>query len=94
MIPERLALLLIKQKNHNKRFGGFEFKYFGGSDVANKLSVDNVVKNRHLTQIMKSDESYTTLNSAKRYVNIFLQPILHTSWHIINLSILNIEHKF
>ena len=37
MIPERFALLLIKQKNHNKRFGEFEFEYFGGSDVANKL---------------------------------------------------------
>ena len=37
MIPERFALLLIKQNNHNKRLGGFEFKYFGGSDVANKL---------------------------------------------------------
>ena len=55
----------------------------------------DVVKNGFkdaLTQIMKSDESYTTLNSAKRYVNIFLQPMLHTSWHIINLSISNIEH--
>ena len=33
MIPEQLALLLIKQKNHNKRFGEFkfEFEYFGGS---------------------------------------------------------------
>ena len=37
MIPERLALLLIKQKNHNKRFGEFEFEYFGDSDVMNKL---------------------------------------------------------
>ena len=36
VIPEQFALLLIKQKNHNKRFGEFEFKYFGGSDVANK----------------------------------------------------------
>ena len=55
----------------------------------------DVVKNGFkdaLTQIMKSDESYTTLNSAKRYVNIFLQPMLHTSWDIINLSISNIEH--
>ena len=34
VIPERL----IKQKNHNK-FGEFEFKYFGGSDVLNKLLV-------------------------------------------------------
>ena len=24
-------------KNENKRFGEFEFEYFGGSDVANKL---------------------------------------------------------
>ena len=24
-------------KNHNKRFGGLELEYFGGSDVANKL---------------------------------------------------------
>ena len=39
MIPEQFALLLIKQKNHDKRFGEFEFKYFGGSDVANKLEV-------------------------------------------------------
>ena len=37
VIPERLALLLIKQKNHNKRFGEFEFEYFGDSDVVNKL---------------------------------------------------------
>ena len=37
VIPERFALLLIKQKNHNKRFG--EFEYFGGSDVANKLYI-------------------------------------------------------
>ena len=35
--PGWFALLLIKQKNHNKRFGEFEFEYFGGSDVANKL---------------------------------------------------------
>jgi hypothetical protein len=35
--PERFALLLIKQKNQNKRFGEFEFEYFGGSDVVNKL---------------------------------------------------------
>ena len=34
---DRFALLLIKQKNHNKRFGEFEFEYFGGSDVAYKL---------------------------------------------------------
>ena len=26
-------------KNHNKRFGEFEFEYFGGSDVTNKLDV-------------------------------------------------------
>ena len=39
VIPERLALLLIKQKNHNKRFGQFEFEYFGDSDVVNKLFV-------------------------------------------------------
>ena len=38
MIPEQLALLLIKQKNHNKRFGGFDFEYFGDSDVVNKLN--------------------------------------------------------
>jgi hypothetical protein len=37
VIPEQLALLLMKQKNHNKRFGELEFEYFGGSDVANKL---------------------------------------------------------
>ena len=35
--PERFVLLLIKQKNHNKRFGEFEFEYFGGSDGSNKL---------------------------------------------------------
>ena len=35
--PERFTLLLIKQKNHNKRFGEFKFEYFGGSDVTNKL---------------------------------------------------------
>ena len=27
MIPEWLTLLLIKQKNHNKRFGQFEFEF-------------------------------------------------------------------
>ena len=37
MTPDWFALHLIKQKNHNKRFGEFEFEYFGGSDVANKL---------------------------------------------------------
>ena len=37
MNPERFALLLIKQKNHNKIFGELEFKCFGGSDVTNKL---------------------------------------------------------
>ena len=37
MIPEQLALLLIMQKNHNKRFGEFEFEYIGDSDVVNKL---------------------------------------------------------
>ena len=37
MIPERFTLLLIKQKSHNKRFGEFEFEYFGDSDVMNKL---------------------------------------------------------
>ena len=31
---KQFALLLIKQKHHNKRFG--EFEYFGGSDVVNK----------------------------------------------------------
>ena len=35
MIPEQL----IKQKNHNKRFGEFELEYFGDSDVMNKLYV-------------------------------------------------------
>ena len=35
-IPEGFALRLIKQENHNKRFGEFEFEYFGGSNVANK----------------------------------------------------------
>ena len=39
VIPEQFPLLLIKQKNHNKRFGEFEFKYFGGSYVANKLKI-------------------------------------------------------
>ena len=39
VIPEQLALLLIKQKNHNKRFGEFEFEYFGDFDVVNKLDV-------------------------------------------------------
>jgi len=37
VIPEWLVLLLIKQKNHNKRFG--EFEYFGDSDVVNKLYI-------------------------------------------------------
>ena len=44
MIPEQLALLLIKQKNHNKRFGEFEFEYFGDSDVVNKLQINLVQK--------------------------------------------------
>ena len=39
VIPEWSALLLIKQRNHNKRFGEFESKCSGGSDVANKLEV-------------------------------------------------------
>ena len=37
MTLEQFALLLIKQKNHNKIFGELEFKCFGGSDVTNKL---------------------------------------------------------
>ena len=37
VIPEQFTLLLIKQKNHNKRFG--EFEYFWGSDVENKLDI-------------------------------------------------------
>ena len=37
MIPDQLALLLIKQKNYNKILGEIEFEYFGGSDGANKL---------------------------------------------------------
>ena len=40
VIPERLALLLIKQKKYNKRFGEFEFEYFWDSDVVNKLIVN------------------------------------------------------
>ena len=39
MIQERFALLLIKQKNYNKRFGEREFEYFGDSDVVNKLFI-------------------------------------------------------
>ena len=39
VIPEQFTLLLIKQKNPNKRFGEFKFEYFGGSDVTNKLDV-------------------------------------------------------
>ena len=39
VITEWFVLLLIKQKNHNKRFGEFEFEYFGGSDVMNRLIV-------------------------------------------------------
>jgi hypothetical protein len=27
------------KKNHNKRFGEFEFKHFGDSDVMNKLKL-------------------------------------------------------
>jgi len=42
VIPEQLALLLIKQKNHNKRFGEFEFEYFGDSDVVNKLVINTI----------------------------------------------------
>ena len=37
--PERFTLLLIEQKHHSKRFGEFEFKYFGGSDAVNKLFI-------------------------------------------------------
>ena len=39
MIPEQLALLLIKQKNHNKRFGEFEFEHFGDSNTVNNLKL-------------------------------------------------------
>ena len=45
VIPERFELLLIMQKNHNKIFGEFEFDYFGGSDVANKLYATNSITN-------------------------------------------------
>ena len=45
VIPEQLALLLlIKQKNHNKRFGEFEYEYFGDSDVVNKLLVTGLLR--------------------------------------------------
>jgi len=44
VIPEQLAQLLIKQINHNKRFGEFEFEYFGDSDVVNKLQINLVQK--------------------------------------------------
>ena len=39
MILEQLALLLIKQKNHNRSFGKFKFEYFGSSHCVNKLKV-------------------------------------------------------
>ena len=36
-------------KNHNKRFGEFEFEYFGDSDVVNKL-YDNYLLQIHLEE--------------------------------------------
>ena len=62
MIPERLTLLLIKQKNHNKRFGEFEFEYFGGSDVVNKLIVKYFLKDpmqKVLVKVGKKIAMYT-----------------------------------
>ena len=52
VIPERFALFLIKQKNLNKRFGEFEFQYFGGSDVANKL-YNNYIADMHAQRFLK-----------------------------------------
>ena len=40
VIPEWFALLLIKNKKHNKRFGKFKFKYFRSYDVTNKLIIN------------------------------------------------------
>ena len=56
VVPEWFALLLIKQKNHKKRFGEFEFEYFGGSDVVNKLYVQKykIEKNVRITRISQS----------------------------------------
>ena len=37
-LPTALKLLVIKSlKKSKQRFGEFEFEYFGGSDVVNKL---------------------------------------------------------
>jgi len=36
--PQNILYRIILE-NHNKRFGAFEFQYFGGSDVANNLKV-------------------------------------------------------
>ena len=33
-------------KNHNKRFGEFEFEYFGDSDVVNKLEFEIQTQNQ------------------------------------------------
>ena len=37
MTPEQFAPTFYLAKNHNKRFGEFEFDYFGRSNVGNKL---------------------------------------------------------
>ena len=55
VIPEQFALLLIKQKNHNKRFGEFEFEYFGDSDVMNRLLESK--QNRHWAANFKTEWS-------------------------------------
>ena len=38
-------------KKSKQRFGEFEFKYFGGSDVANKLLKSGNTEKQHLPQI-------------------------------------------
>jgi len=51
-------LYRIVLKNHNKRFGEFEFGYFGGSDVANKLKMKNE-KNCQINLVQRLEEWQT-----------------------------------
>ena len=55
VIPEQLALLLIKQKNHNKRFAEFEFENFGNSDVVNKLERSELKSKDVGDEVMKKN---------------------------------------
>ena len=57
VILKRFTLLLINKKKHNKKFVEFEFEYFGGSDVANKLKISKTEMKQKMTYIIHIHEN-------------------------------------